>query len=343
MNKTNDPIDDLPEYVGRLRVALSRALDQDEQLHQQIHSLTQALDALERLEANPLAPYAPSAPTEPAVADRSLKDAIVEVLRHFGGQMDIEQITENVERFGYRFRTSNTQASVTAALSQLVKSGVKPEQVRQIFITHHHADHNADYGAIVYAAWLAGARPGIEAYGPPPLASLTQLMVEQHAAATQLAASPERPRLAALIEPHQITQPGRIFEDDRVRVTAALVEHPPISPAFAYRFDAADRSIVFSGDTLPGQDLELLAQGATVLVHAVYDPQALQDEPAAPRASLANGLTAASEAGRIAANAGVATLVLTHLGDEASPSFCRQEAARYFDGEIIVGHDLQLI
>src|SRR5256712_3864136 len=57
------------------------------------------------------------------------------------------------------------------------------------------------------------------------------------------------------------------MQDENVKVTAALVHHPPVVPSFGYRFDAADRSIVISGDTAPSDNLIKLAQGADVLVH----------------------------------------------------------------------------
>ena len=43
------------------------------------------------------------------------------------------------------------------------------------------------------------------------------------------------------------------MQDTNVKVTAALVEHPLVKPAFAYRFDCPDRSIVISGDTHPSR------------------------------------------------------------------------------------------
>ena len=50
-------------------------------------------------------------------------------------------------------------------------------------------------------------------------------------------------------------------------------DHPPVKPAFAYRFDSSDRSIVISGDTRRSDALVRLAQGADVLVHeALYVP-----------------------------------------------------------------------
>jgi ribonuclease BN (tRNA processing enzyme) len=52
--------------------------------------------------------------------------------------------------------------------------------------------------------------------------------------------------------------------DENVKVTAALVDHPPVVPSFAYRFDARDRSIVISGDTAPSDNVVKLARGADV-------------------------------------------------------------------------------
>jgi hypothetical protein len=46
-------------------------------------------------------------------------------------------------------------------------------------------------------------------------------------------------------------------------MTATLVDHPPVVPAFAYRLDASDRSIVVSGDTLPSDNRTALTSSST--------------------------------------------------------------------------------
>ena len=85
--------------------------------------------------------------------------------------------------------------------------------------------------------------------------------------------------------PHPEMDPIDIYEDDRVRVSAILVQHAPIFPAFAYRFDTDDGSVVFSGDTGPSDNLVKLAQGADVLVHEVIAREAIEQAYPAPRSA----------------------------------------------------------
>jgi ribonuclease BN (tRNA processing enzyme) len=141
------------------------------------------------------------------------------------------------------------------------------------------------------------------------------------------------------------------MQDDNVKVTAALVEHPPVKPAFAYRFDCPDRSIVISGDTRPSQNLVKLAQGADVLVHEVMHLPSLEQliatEPNAKtlREHLLASHTTTEQVGQIATEAGVKTLVLSHFVPGGYP-FLKDEvwldAVRpHFAGNLVVGHDLQ--
>src|SRR5438045_8851100 len=157
---------------------------------------------------------------------------------------------------------------------QLVFAGVALPKLRHVFITHHHSDHNADYGNLIWLAWTAGLRTKVDTWGPPPLEKMTRLFFEMNAYDINTRIADEgRVPLVPLIQPHEMSQGGAVMQDENVRVTCALVDHPPVVPAFAYRFDTADRSIVFSGDTNRSENLIKLAQGADVLVHeALYVP-----------------------------------------------------------------------
>jgi ribonuclease BN (tRNA processing enzyme) len=65
----------------------------------------------------------------------------------------------------------------------------------------------------------------------------------------------------------EISAAGAVTQDENVKVSAIFVEHPPVKPGFAYRFDFKDRSIAFSGDTAPLDGVAEMAEGADVLVH----------------------------------------------------------------------------
>ncbi|WP_207955873.1 MBL fold metallo-hydrolase [Rubrobacter marinus] len=145
-----------------------------------------------------------------------------------------------------------------------------------MFITHQHSDHNLDYGNLIYQAWVSGLKTQVNAYGPPPLAQMTKSYLElnEYDIETRIADEGRVP-LASLMRANEISEGGLAMENENVKVTSALVEHPPVEPSFAFRFDADDRSIVVSGDSNFSESLIELAQGADVLVHeALYKPGA---------------------------------------------------------------------
>jgi ribonuclease BN (tRNA processing enzyme) len=158
-----------------------------------------------------------------------------------------------------------------------------------------------------------------------------------------------RPDLRKMISVAEV-QPGVQLEAGGLKVTAARVEHPPLVDSFAYRFDWAGKSVVWSGDTRPCQALIDLARGADFLVQEVMYLPAMErliaSESNAPtlRAHLLASHTLAEQAGEIAAAAGVKTLVLSHFvpGGDASVTddMWQAAAAKTFGGRIIVGRDL---
>ncbi len=234
---------------------------------------------------------------------------------------------------------------------QLVFAGVPLPKLRHIFITHHHSDHNADYGNLIWLAWTAGLQTRVDTWGPPPLEKMTQLFFEMNAYDIKTRIADEgRVPLVPLVHAHELSQGGSVMQDENVKVTAALVHHPPVVPAFDYRFDARDRSIVISGDTAPSDNLIRLAQGADVLVHdALYLPGVDRLVAGVPNAttlkqSIVSHHTTAEDAGRVAQAAGVKTLVLSHFVPSEDPAVTDQmwiDAARtHFRGTVIVGKDL---
>ena len=234
---------------------------------------------------------------------------------------------------------------------QLAFAGVPLATLRHVFITHQHSDHNADYGNLIWLAWTAGMGTRVDSWGPPPLAKMTKLFFEMNAYDINTRVSNEgRVPLAPLVHVHELHGAGAVMSDENVKVRAALVDHPPVVPAFAYRFDAPDRSIVISGDTAPSPNLVKLAAGADVLVHSVMYPPAIDrlvarvPNAAALKTSILAHQTSAEDAGRVAQQAGVKTLVLSHFvppdDPEVTEAMWLEAARRQFRGTVIVGRDL---
>ncbi len=145
--------------------------------------------------------------------------------------------------------------------------------------------------------------------------------------------------------------PFEVYRDANVRVTATLVDHHQVFPAFAYRFDTADGSVVFSGDTGPDTkgNLQKLSKGADILVHEVIDPAWIDlkfgtPEPGSPMAALKTHMqeshTTPAGAGQVATDCGVRTLVLNHIVPGNTPAAHLQEAKKTFSGTLIIGEDL---
>lgn len=237
---------------------------------------------------------------------------------------------------------------------QMVMADIPLDTVRHVFITHHHLDHNADYGSLLMMAWVSGLNKRVDTWGPPPLMKMTELAFKYNEYDINIRTEDEgRVSPEPLVYAHEFDKPGFVMEDENVRVTAALVHHPPVEPSFAYRFDTANRSIVISGDTTPQKSLVQLAQGADVLVHeALYEPGVRKLANRVPNATalyehLLNSHTTAEDAGKIAREAGVKTLVLSHFVPTDDPSITetmwKEAAGKYFSGEVRVGRDLMTI
>lgn len=165
------------------------------------------------------------------------------------------------------------------------------------------------------------------------------------------------------------TDPFPVYEDANVRVTATLVDHRQVYPAFAYRFDTLNGSVVFSGDTgpnttadrnlpsqaVPGGNLQVLANGADILVHEVIDTDWINakfDTPLPPpqgspadvlKTHMKNAHTQVEYVGQVAAYCNVKTLVLNHIIPGMAPISHLKQAQKNFPGNLIISQDLMQI
>jgi ribonuclease BN (tRNA processing enzyme) len=233
---------------------------------------------------------------------------------------------------------------------QLVAAGVPLETIKYIFISHHHSDHNLEYGNLAYNAWATGLSTPIHSFGPKGLEAMTQTYWELNRFDIETRIEDEgRPDLRKLLIAKDITEDGVVLETAYVKVTAFRTPHPPITDNFAYKFETPEGVIVFSSDTNYNPKLAEFAKGADVLVHeALYVPWVDKlvtrvKNGATLKKHLLESHTAAEDVGRIADAANVKLLVMSHLvpGDlDVTDEQWLTEAKKTFKGRIMVARDL---
>lgn len=250
---------------------------------------------------------------------------------------------------------------------QLALAGIGLQRVGKIFVTHHHDDHNADLGTLMGLAWSNGRSDAIDAYGPAGTKGMIEAFKDyfEPNATLRMKYDGRNTDPSTLFTGHDVAA-GAVYEDDNVRVTAIENTHYPMQGhdgelhhlSLSYRFETADKVVVFSGDTAASDDLADLAKGADILVHEVIHVEQTRDlftrkfaeQGRTPEEALRvlNAVvsihTAPEDVGRIAKAAGVKTVVLNHFvpgyAPEMTEDMWTSGVASAFDGRIVVGQDL---
>jgi ribonuclease BN (tRNA processing enzyme) len=234
---------------------------------------------------------------------------------------------------------------------QLVRANVPLQSLRYVFITHHHSDHNLEYGNLAYNAWATGLAARVEAYGPRGLEEMTRnyWALNRFDIETRIA-DESKPDLRNLLVAKDIAGPGPVMANEQVRVSAFRVPHPPVTDSFAFRFETPDGVVVFSGDTAHSPEFADFARGADVLVHeTMYEPGvdalvARVANAATLKKHLMDSHTTTEGVGRVAARANPKLLVLSHFVPGDAPSITDamwlEGVRKHFSGRVAVGRDL---
>jgi ribonuclease BN (tRNA processing enzyme) len=239
------------------------------------------------------------------------------------------------------------------ATFKLVEAKFPLPALRYTFITHHHSDHNAEFGMLVYNAWATGLLTPIDAYGPAGMKQLAQGFWDAYKFDIETRMADEgRPDLRKLVTAHDYGE-GQVMAAGDVKVNALRNMHPPITESFALKFEFPGKTIVFSGDTAYFPPLAAFAKGADILVHEVMYGPALEElvrrnpNAATLMSHLKASHTLTDDVGRIATEAGVKTLVLSHFVPADATGMTEEKWADAvrptFKGNIVVARDLMEI
>jgi ribonuclease Z len=243
-------------------------------------------------------------------------------------------------------------------------AGVPTGALSAVLLTHFHSDHIGDLGEAITQSWIAGRAQPLPIYGPPGTARVVEGFDEAYAqdadARTLHHGEQYMPRAAAPAVAHEIAlgdapdADAPVFERDGLRVTMFRVHHDPVRPAVGYRFDYKGRAVVVSGDTAKTDSIVEHAKGADVLIHEALNRDMMgrvaevATRVGQPRLGkmahdTLNYHTTPVEAAELARDAGVHTLVLTHLVPGPRNFLMRHMfldgVSETFSGEVVLGED----
>lgn len=207
------------------------------------------------------------------------------------------------------------------------------------FLTHLHSDHTLGLPDLILTPWVMGRTAPLQLYGPVGTQNMVNGIEQAYAEDidVRIHGLEHDTTTGHQVVVHEI-QPGVIFQDENVKVTAFAVKHGSWKEALGYRFDADGKSIVISGDTRPAESVVEACNGCDMLIHEVYSG-------ISGNAYFSSFHTSADELGDIAARAKPKLLVITHYvsGAQRNPAQMMQEIQRRFHGPVVVANDLDVI
>ncbi len=231
-----------------------------------------------------------------------------------------------------------------------------------VFLTHFHSDHVADLGEVMSRSWILGRDRPFAVYGGQEVEQVVSGFNTVYAAddayriahhGADLFPDVRSAKAVTILEPGP---QGRVVYDvGGVQVLAYAVDHSPVATALGYRVEYAGRAVAISGDTIDTPGLRALAANADVLVADVMNKAFVNEAECAfgrisdPRLErifrdIRTYHIDLPELAELANDAGVATLVMTHLVPSVEDPvqlnlFFRQPASALYNGTLVVAED----
>jgi ribonuclease Z len=247
-----------------------------------------------------------------------------------------------------------------AATSKMHRMGVSCTSINNLFFTHLHSDHIADYPCFLMTRFdlSLGIETELHVYGPPPIKDISDRLWgnERGVFWYDVVARTKHPMSVGAFHkrggngsrPEPVVhvseyREGKVASGKNWDCYVREVIHAqPFVECYGLRFETTEGIIAFSGDTAPCEAAVELARNADLFVtQAVYLEGALQQHPGY------HFLTGTIGAGRMAKEAGAKRLVVTHQSPSLDSSEAISEAIfeikRAYDGPVYWGKDLMEI
>ena len=222
--------------------------------------------------------------------------------------------------------------------------GLRVSNLGHVFITHLHSDHTLGLPDLIFTPWVLERDRPLELFGPTGSRAMVDHIHAAYAEDIDVRidglepANPDGYR----VNTHEI-EPGLIYQDKNVKVSAFRVTHGSWEDAFAYRFETVDRVIVISGDAVPSEAIVEHCAGCDVLVHEVYSKTGFERRDPVWQRYHSNSHTSSVQLAELASRARPKLLVLYHqLFWGATEEELLTEVKAGYDGTVVSGKDLDV-
>lgn len=231
-----------------------------------------------------------------------------------------------------------------AAAHSAGTEGLAVERLEYAFLTHLHSDHSLGLADLLFTPWVLGRAVPLKVFGPPGVGAMSRHVAAAYQADVDIRLNGLEPANTGgwRVDATEV-RPGLVYADENVRVTAFAVQHGSWSQAYGYRFDMADKSIVFSGDARPSESIVAACDGCDILVHEVYSTAGFDTRTEAWQTYHASFHTSSRELADLAKRARPGLLVLHHqLYWGTSDAELLAEIRRHYAGPVVSGRDLDV-
>jgi ribonuclease Z len=237
--------------------------------------------------------------------------------------------------------------------TQLVRAGVPITGVGHVFLNHHHFDHTGGLADLIFAAWNKARNETIEVFGPEGTSKMLSHLFDAYSRDIEYRLRETKLTAERLVDIREMveandSEPGLIHDAGDWKVHAEYMTHGyglgmtlEDWPCMGYRVEAEGKAVAISGDAVASPGLQRLAREANLLVQCCYLAGVEITNPDLELIS-EHVLASSTMVGKIAREARVGKLVLTHIREKPVEMLrsVAEDVRRDFGGELVIGEDL---